>query len=120
MFDDDEKPIRYHLDKDFVLDPGERVSIEKLDTGTTDWVRQFDAPEDAKTPDLLDALLHRVALDRGGEAWRAVTERGELLRVFSVYDFADELSGKEVITMHPRDQYFLGVAHGWLDLPPPC
>jgi hypothetical protein len=45
-----------------------------------------------------------------GEAWRAVTERGELLCVFSVYDLAHEFSGKPIITLHPRDQLCLAAA----------
>jgi hypothetical protein len=56
------------------------------------------------------AFVRRVALDRGGEAWRAVTEHGELLCVYSVNDLAEELSGKLVITMRPRDQLCLAVA----------
>lgn len=30
MFDDDEKPIRYHFPEDFELDPGERVFLDKI------------------------------------------------------------------------------------------
>jgi hypothetical protein len=114
MFEDDEKPIRYHLPEDFVLDPGEPVFLDKLETGTVDWVRQCDVPEDVKTPELLQAFVREIAITKGGEAWRAMTERGELLRVFSVNELADELSGKKTITMHPTDQYFLGVARACL------
>jgi hypothetical protein len=39
-----------------------------------------------------------------------MTERGEVLCDFSVSDLAKELSGKECITMHPLDQFFLAVA----------
>ena len=46
----------------------------------------------------------------GSKAWRAGTERGEVLCAYSVYDLADELSGKPVITLHPRDQLCLAVA----------
>jgi hypothetical protein len=114
MFEDDEKPIRYHLSEEFELESGERVFLDKFETGTWNWVRQGDVPEDKKTPELLQPFLRETALTRGGEAWRAMTERGELLRVFSVSDLAQELSGKEIITMHPTDQYFLAVARARL------
>jgi hypothetical protein len=39
-----------------------------------------------------------------------VTERGEILCAYSVYDLADELSGKPAITLHPRDQLCLAAA----------
>ena len=45
-----------------------------------------------------------------------MTERGELLRVFSVYELAEELGGKKISTMHPTDQFFLGVARARLCL----
>ncbi len=106
--------IRYHLTEDFVLDSGERVFLDKLETGALDWVRQFDVPEDKKTPESLQAFVRVTAITQGGEAWRAMTERGELLHVFSVYELAEELSGKRAITMHPSDQYFLGVARARL------
>ncbi|MGA2841715.1 MAG: hypothetical protein ABSG18_16330 [Steroidobacteraceae bacterium] len=114
MFEDDEKSIRYHLTKDFVLDPGEPVFLDKLEPGTTNWARQRAVPEDAKTPELLQGFMRETALAEGGEAWRAMTERGELLRVFSVHNLATELSGKEFITMHPVDQFFLSVARARL------
>jgi hypothetical protein len=118
MLEDDEKPIRYHFAEDFVLDPDELVFLDKLEPGTMNWVRRGDIPEDAKTPELLQAFVPENALAQDGEAWRAMTERGELLYVFSVYDLAMELSGKKTITMHPNDQYFLAVAHERLSLPP--
>jgi hypothetical protein len=31
MFDDDEKPIRYHFPEDFELDPNERVFLDKIE-----------------------------------------------------------------------------------------
>lgn len=114
MFEDDEKPIRYHLTEEFALDSGERVFLDKLKTGTSDWVRQCDVPEDKKTPESLQAFVRETAITQGGEAWRAMTERGELLCVFSVYELAEELSGKKTITMHPTDQYFLGFARACL------
>jgi hypothetical protein len=94
MFADDEKPIRYHLLERFD-DPGEPVFVDRIEPGTVDWVRRFEIPEDARIPERLDALLREVAKTQGGEAFRAMTERGECLRVFSVYDLADELSGKK-------------------------
>jgi hypothetical protein len=105
MIDDDEKPIRYHLSDDFELEPGERVFLEEIEPGTMNWVHRSEVSDDAKTPTALQTLLREIALREGGEAWRAVTDRGELLRVFSVYDFAEQLSGKKVITLHPDDQY---------------
>ena len=45
----------------------------------------------------------------------AMTERGEVLCDFSVSDLAKELNGgKDCITMHPLDQFFLGVARARL------
>ncbi len=55
-------------------------------------------------------LVRSTSLARGGEAWRAVTKRGELLCVYSVNDLAEELSSKPVITMQGRDQLCLAVA----------
>jgi len=120
MFDDDEKPIRYHLSDDFELDPVDCVFLDRIETGTSDWVRRLEVPQDVKSPKSLEAFVRDVALKEGGEAWRAMSDRGELLRIFSVYDFAEELNGKKVITLHPDDQYWNCVARGWLDLPPPC
>ncbi|MGO8798408.1 MAG: hypothetical protein ACLQJL_04915 [Roseiarcus sp.] len=114
MFDVDEKPIRFHLTEDFVLDSGERVFLDRLEGGTSNWVRRYEVPEDKKTPHSLQALVCETALTLGGEAWRAMTERGELLRVFSVYDPAKEWSNKIVLTMHPSDQFFLGAARARL------
>jgi hypothetical protein len=76
-------------------------------------------PPARKSPKALGAFVREVALKEGGEAWWAMTDRGELLRLFSVSDLADELSGRKTITLHDDDPYHLGVAHGWLDLPPP-
>jgi len=116
MLEDDEKPIRYHLPEEFVLDPGEPVFLDKIETGTLDWIRQYDVPEGKKTPESLQAFVRETALAQGGEAWRAVTERGEVLCVFSVYKLAKELSGKKTITKHRTDQYFLGVARARLSI----
>jgi hypothetical protein len=118
MFDD-EKPIRYHLTEDYELDPGDRVFADRLKTGTTDWERRLEITDHAKSPKTLQSVLRNIALKEGGEAWRAMTDRGELLRLFSVCDLADELSGRKTITLSDDDQYHLGVAEGWLDLPPP-
>jgi hypothetical protein len=114
MFDDDEKPIRYHFPEDFQLDPGERVFLDKIEPGTANWSRQSEIPEQAKTPELLQAYVRDVAITKGGEAWRAMTERGEVLCDYSVSDLAKELSGKECNTLHPLDQFFLGVARARL------
>jgi hypothetical protein len=57
----------------------------------------------------LRAYLRDIAITRGGE-WRASTERGELLSVFSVGDLKEELSGERSLTLHWRDQFFLRVA----------
>jgi hypothetical protein len=116
MFEDDEKPIRYHLSEDFALDPGEPVFLDTLETGTLNWVRGCDAPEDKRQPESLRAFVREVALTQGGEAWRAMSERGELLCIFSVYELAEELSGKKCNTMHPSDQYFLRLARACLDV----
>jgi hypothetical protein len=79
MFDDDEKPMRYHFPEDFELDPGERVFLDKIEAGTANWHRESEIPDDAKTPELLRAYVRSTALANGGEAWRAMTERGEVL-----------------------------------------
>ena len=120
MSEDDEKAIRYHLSSDFKL-AGERILIERLEAGTTSWAYQFDAPNNVWTSDKLKNYLRETALEKkGGEAWRAVTERGEVLRSFSVYDLANEVSGKQAITLHPEDQQFLGRARRRLGLPSFC
>jgi hypothetical protein len=108
MFDDLE--IRYHFPDEIELDVGERVFLEKQVSGTCGFVRCGVAPEDARDMKSIRALVRHTALARGGEAWRVVTERGELLCVFSVEDLAEELSGKAVITLHPYDQLCLAVA----------
>ena len=108
MSEDDEKTIRYHLRSDFVLEPGERILIERLEAGTTSWAYQFDAPDGVRTPHSLQNYLRETALEKkGGEAWRAVTERGEVLRSFSVYDLAKERikerSGRQAITLDDQE-----------------
>lgn len=110
MFDDDEKPIRYHLPTGhFELDPGERVFLDKNKMGIS-WARRREIPESAMTPELVRAYVRNAAMTEGGE-WRAMTERGELLCVFSVSDLAKELSGgRDCRTMHPLDQLFLSLA----------
>jgi hypothetical protein len=110
MFEDDEKPIRYHLTEKFVLDFGDRVFLDKLETATLEWARLCDVPEDKKTPETLQPFVREMAITQGGEAWRAMTERGELLCVFSVYEFAKELSRKKTSPILLTDQYFLGFA----------
>lgn len=108
MFDDVE--IRYHFPDEVDLDRSEPVILEKLLMGTSEFVQCDVAPNDARDMRSIRALVRAVAVECGGEAWRAVTERGEVLCAYSVYDLADELTGKPVITMHPRDQLCLAVA----------
>jgi hypothetical protein len=108
MFDDLE--IRYHFPDSVDLDPSEPVILERLRTGSHEWVRFGVAPDDVRGIDSIRAHVRQVALDRGGEAWRAVTERGEVLVVYSVSDRADELNGKPAVTLHPRDQLSLAMA----------
>jgi hypothetical protein len=118
MFDDRE--VRYHFPDEVELDPREPVIIQKLVTGTSEFVQVGVAPSDVRDMKAIRAYVRRIALTRGGEAWRAVTERGELLCIFSVYGLAHQLSGRNTIRLNDDDQYHLGVARGWLDLPPPC
>ena len=108
MFDDLE--IRYHFPDEIDLDPGEPVILEKQITGTAEFVTCDVAPNDVRDIESIRALVRRIALDRGGEAWRAVTKRGEILCVYSVFDLADELGAKPVITLDPLDQLSLAVA----------
>jgi hypothetical protein len=107
MFDDEATMIRYHLPT-YVPPLTERVWLE---TGTApDWVIQGEVPDYAKkSVQALRIYLRHTALARGGE-WRATTERGELLSVFSVSDLKEELSGEKSLTLHPRDQFYLAVA----------
>jgi len=108
MFDDVE--IRYHFPDQVDLHPVEPVILEKQLTGTSEFVQCDVAPNDVRDMESIRAFVRHVALARRDEAWRAVTERGEVLCAYSVYDLADELSGKPVITLHPRDQLCLAVA----------
>ena len=62
MFDDDDKPIRYHLTEDFELEPGEPVFLDRMMTGTSDWERTIEVPEDRKTPQALEQFLRATAL----------------------------------------------------------
>ena len=110
MFEFDDVEIRYHLPDEVDLDPCEPVILEKQLTGTSQFVQCGIAPNDARDMKSIRAFVRRVALARGGEAWRAVTERGEVLCAYSIYDLADELSGEPVITLHPRDQLRLAMA----------
>ncbi len=120
MSEDDQKPARYHLPLDFALDPGERVFIERFDAEASRWAYHSNVPETARTPALLQSLLRELAFAQGGEGWRAMTERDEALRRFTVYDFAKELNGNKPITLSPKDQNVLGFARMRLSLPSPC
>jgi hypothetical protein len=86
--DDDGKPIRYHLTRDYALDRDDRVFIDRLEPGTINWFRFSEAPTSQRHPVELEALLRDIANREGGESWRAMTDRGELLRVFSVSESA--------------------------------
>ncbi|MGO8846427.1 MAG: hypothetical protein ACLQFI_14035 [Methylocella sp.] len=108
MFEDME--IGYHFPDEVYLDPGEPVILEKQLTGTSEFVKCGVAPNDARDMESVRAFVRHIALACEGEAWRAVTERGEVLCAYSVYDLAGELSGKPVVTLHPRDQLCLAVA----------
>jgi hypothetical protein len=118
MFDDLE--IRYHFPDEIDLDPSEPVILEKLITGTSEFAKFAVAPNEARDIESIRTLVRRVALARGGEAWRAVTERGEILCAYSVEDLADELSGKPVISLHPLDQLCLAVARARMGVSVGC
>jgi hypothetical protein len=115
MFDDIE--IRYHLPSEIDLDLEEPVILEKQLTGTSEFVSCDTVPGNLRDMRSIRTFVRNVALQRGGEAWRAVTERGEVLYVYSVEDLADELSGKPVITLHPYDQFCLVLARTRMGLP---
>jgi hypothetical protein len=96
------------------------ILIERKEAETSDWAYQCNAPEAANTPEPLEAFLRNIATAPGGPggyAWRAVTERGEVIRVYSVFDLWRELRGKETcITLHPLDQFLFRVARVRLGL----
>lgn len=112
--------IRYHFPNKIELDAGERVVLEELLPGTSEFVERAVAPDNVRDMESIPAWVRSIALARGGEAWRAVTERGEILCAYSVGDLAKELGANPVITMHPRDQFYLliarlllGISIGW-------
>ena len=112
----DDAEIRHHFPNEIALGSGELVFCEKILSGpTVEWLRCDAVPEDVRDIESVRAFVRNIALARGGVAWRAVTERGEILCVFSVYDLADELSSKPVITLHPRDQLCLAAAQALLN-----
>ena len=103
--------MRYHFPDEVELDAREPVIIQKLLTGTSEFVQCGVAPSDIRDMELIRAYVRSTAFARGGEAWRAVTEDGDMLCVYSVHDRADELRGtKSAITLHPRDQLCLAIA----------
>jgi len=106
----DSVEIRYHFPNEIDLELGEPVILEKKGTGAFEFVQCCVAPREVRDMESIRALVRSTALARGGEAWRAVTERGELLCAYSVGDLARELSGKPDITLHPRDQVCLVLA----------
>ncbi len=62
----------------------------------------------------------KAALTRRGEAWRAVTERGKVLCVYSVYHLAQELSGSPIITLNARDQLYLALSNAFMATSATC
>jgi hypothetical protein len=81
MYDDAE--IRYHYPDEIDLDPREPVIIEMMVSGECEFAQCGIAPDDVRNMDSIRALVRSVALAGDGEAWRAVTERGEsALRLF--------------------------------------
>ncbi len=82
MFDDVE--IRWHFPEEVELDPREPVIIQKLVAGTSEFVKCGVAPDGVRDMDSIRAHVRSLALAQHGEAWRAVTQRGELLYVYSV------------------------------------
>jgi hypothetical protein len=108
MFDNME--TRYHFPEEVDLDPDEPVILERQLPGTSEFVQCGETPIDSRDMESIHASVRNVALARGGEAWRAVTQRGEVLCAYSVYDLAREFSGKPVNTLHPFDQLCLAVA----------
>ena len=111
--DEDELPIRYHLDEQFELERGERVFLDGVEAGTANWSRLGELPDDAKTPEALRAFVRDAALTQRGER-RAMTERGELLYVYGVAELSKELSGRDCISMQPFEQLCLSVARARL------
>jgi len=109
--------IRYHFPYEVELDAYEPVILEKLQTGASKFVRCEVAPDDVRDMETIRAQVRSIALARGGEAWRAVTERGEVLCGYSVSDLAKELGAKTVITIDPRDQLCLAVARLRMGVP---
>jgi hypothetical protein len=55
------------------------VSIEMMVSGECEFAQCGIAPDDVRNMDSIRALVRSVAPAGNGEAWRAVTERGELL-----------------------------------------
>ena len=82
----DEAEIRYHFPDEVELAPHEHVTLEKLLPNTLEFSEYAVAPDDVRDMKSIRALVRSTALARGGEAWRAVTKRGELLCVYSVSD----------------------------------
>jgi hypothetical protein len=108
MFVDAE--IRYHFPIEVNIDDGEPVFLEQMLNGTSEFVRRGIAPNRPRNIDAIRASVRNAALTQGGEAWRAVTERGEVLCTYSVVDRAIELGANSVVTLHPLDQFWLAMA----------
>lgn len=76
----------------------------------------FETPKEAKQSGrALRNYLREVALMIGGE-WRAFTERGELLAIFSIGQLFEEMTHRKIITLSYEDQIALRVAKRRLKL----
>jgi hypothetical protein len=109
MFDEEE--IRHHFpddEVDLALDPSEQVLLEKQLPGGIEFAQCGVVPDDIRDMKSIRAFVRRVALAGGAEAWRAMTERGEILCAYCVSDLADELGGGPFLTRH--DQLCLAAA----------
>jgi hypothetical protein len=102
--------IRYHFPDEVKLDVCEPIFLEEFQIGAPEFAQRETAPNNVRDMASIRALVRSTALARGGEAWRATTERGEVLCCYSVTDLAKELGANTIITMLPHDQLCLAVA----------
>ena len=94
--------IRYHFPREVELEADEPVVLERRLIGTSEFIRYGVAPNSARDMKSIRVILRDVALRHGGEAWRAITQRGEILCVFSAFDLAKELNHKRSHFPPPR------------------